>query len=130
MLRTSALQIKEIYLDSNEIRDDYVKSLGEIIKSDKPIEVISLMGTRISDTGIEMLLPYLDGNKTLKKLYLSSNLNITNRSMPLLAKMVETSRIDYLAIEFTSIDKIFGIAVPLGYNSLRNESTNIDLSMK
>ncbi len=69
MLRTNNSSIKRIYsIDNKQINDKCMKSVGEYIKSNKSVEVIWLGYSKISDAGIEILTPYLDGNTTFKRL--------------------------------------------------------------
>ncbi len=79
MLRTTNSSIKEINLSFNkEINDECMKSLGEYIKYNKSIQETRLNNNNISDAGVEILAPYLDGNTTFKGLYFYSNKGITD----------------------------------------------------
>ncbi len=89
MLGTKNSFISDAWLYCNkQINDECMKSLGEYIKSNKCIEEISLDSNKISDTGIEVLVPYLDDNTTFKQLYLSDNKGITDKSIPYLIEIV------------------------------------------
>ncbi len=104
MLRITSSSIKEINLRFNEqIDDECMKSLGEYIKSNKSIEEILLGSINISDTVIEILVPYLDGNTTFKRLSLIGNRGITDKSIPYLVKMIESSHMHDLNISGISI---------------------------
>ncbi len=104
MLRTTNSSINCIKLSNNkEINDECMKSLGEYIKTNKSIEIIWLESNNISDAGIEILAPYLDGNMTFNLLYLSENEGITDKSIPLLVKMIESSHVENMHIDYTSI---------------------------
>ena len=74
MLRATNSSIKQIYLYQNkQINDECMRSLGEYIKSNKSIEEIGLYHTNVSDIGIEILAPYINGNTTFKRFYISGN---------------------------------------------------------
>ncbi len=69
MLRITNSSIKVVIMDDNkQINDECMKSLGEYIKYNKSIEEIWLKRNNISDVGIEILTPYLDGNTIFKLL--------------------------------------------------------------
>ncbi len=131
MLRTTNSSIKEIYLSDNEqINDECMKSVGEYIKYNKSIEAIWLGFNTISDAGVEVLVPYLDGNTTFKRLYLSGNQRITDKSIPLLVKMIKSSHIVGMDISGTSITQENIIYISLACNILKHGSTKLDLSGK
>ena len=133
MLRTTNSSIKEIYLHYNEqINDKCMKSVGEYIKSNKSIEGIWLGNNNISDAGIEILAPYLDGNTTFKRLDLSNNRRITDKSIPFLVKIIESSHIEEMGINNTSItqEDTIDIYVYLACNVLKYGSTKLNLLLK
>ncbi len=133
MLRTTNSSIKDVYLNFNkEINDECMKSLGEYIKHNKSIEGILLARTKISDAGIEILVPYLDGNTTFKGLNLSLIGGITDKSIPLLLKMIESSHIGNIDISYTSItqEDIIDVCVLSISNAFKYGSTKLDLSFK
>ena len=65
-----------------------MESLGEFIQSSKTIEIIDIGDNKITDKGIEILLPYLIGNITIKYLGISFNKGITDKSIPLLNEII------------------------------------------
>ncbi len=133
MLRTTNSFIKDIDLNGNkQINDECMKSVGEYIKSNKFIEEISLENNKISDAGIEILAPYLDGNTTFKRFDLTWNEGITDKSIPLLVNMVESSHIENIRLYGTSITKknIIDVYVSLACNKIKNSSTHLDLPYK
>ncbi len=131
MLRTTNSSINEICLSGNQqINDSCMKSVGEYIKSNKYIEGIWLGENNISDVGIEILAPYLDGNTTFKGFYLNFNKGITDKSIPFLVKMIESSHIVDMGINNTSITQINTLAMPLACNTFNHGSTRLDLSFK
>ena len=133
MLRTAHSSIKDVWLSGNkEINDECMKSVGEYIKYNKSIEGTWLDNTNISDAGIEILTPYLDDNTTFKELYLSDNKGITDKSISLLVKMIESSHIEDIDVSGTSItqDNIGNVCIPLACNIFKYGSTKLDLSWK
>ncbi len=133
ILRTTNSFIKQVYLrDNKQINDECMKSFGEYIKYNKTIEEISLSYNTISDAGIEIFAPYLDGNTTFKSLYLKVNEGITDKSIPLLLKMIESSHIENLSVYATSITQknMINIYVFLATNIIKYDSTTLDLSEK
>ena len=123
--------IKEIYLFNNKQIDyNCMKLLGEYIKSNKSIERILLNDTSISNAGIEILAPYLDGNTTFKQLHLSYNKGITDKSIPLLIKMIESSCIEDIDIYDTSITQKNTIDVLSVCNGIKYSSISLDLQNK
>ncbi len=132
-LRTTNSSIKRIYLSRNkQINDECMKSVGEFIKYNKSIEIIRLNSNTISDTGIEIFAPYLDGNTTFKRLNLYGNKGITDKSYPLLVKMIESSHIEDMIINNTSITKknIIDVRILSISNIFKYGSTKLDLSQK
>ncbi len=105
--------------DNHESDDECLISIGEYIKSNNYIKTISLNSTQVSDTGIEILAPYLDGNKTLNRLLFWYNGRITDKSVPMLLKMIESSHIEYIGAFMTSITQNSVLAVALAHNRIR-----------
>ncbi len=129
-LRECNSVVSELYLSHNKIDDECMKSLGEYIKYNKSIEEISLGGNKISDTGIKILAPHLDGNTTFKQLNLYGNKGITDKSIPFLLKMIESSHIENIDIRDTPITQMNLISVSLACNTFKYGSTKLDLSYK
>ena len=133
MLRVTNSSIREICLsDNKEINDKCMKSLGGCIKYNKSVEGIELGNNKISDAGIEILVPYLDGNTTFKQLNLNGNKGITDKSIPLLLKMIESSHIERMDLYDTSItqENIIDVCIPLASNIFKYGSTWLGLSNK
>ena len=82
-----------------------MKSVGEYIKSNTSIEGIDMSCTSVSDKGIKILAPHLEGNTTFKWISLSGNKRITDKSIPLLVKMIESSHIEDIGVLITSISQ-------------------------
>lgn len=95
-----------------------IKSLGDIIKTSTSIEEILLCGTNIVDSDIEAIAPYFEGNTTLRRLDLSGNYDITDKSISHLIRIVELSKIKHIRITFTGITQNRALAVPVARNLL------------
>ncbi len=133
ILRTTNSSIKEIWLnDDKYINDECMKSVGEYIKFNQSMEEILLGKNKISDAGIEIFAPYLDGNTTFKRLPIDYNKGITDKSIPLLVKMVESSHVERMGVNFTSItqESIINVYVPLACNVFKYGSTQLNLPSK
>ena len=90
--------LAKINLNDCQMDDECIESLGNYIKNNEYIEIICLGNylqgnNKITDKGIEILSNYLIGNKTFKELMLNKNKGITDKSIPFLMKMIETSHI-------------------------------------
>lgn len=107
--------------------DDCMKAFGEYVKSNKHIETVEISSAQISDAGIEILAPYLEGNTTLRCLRLGWNKKITDKSIPLLMKMVETSRIEVMNINETSVTRTDMFIAPLTCNIIKNGTSILNL---
>ena len=75
-------------MNNNEFDDNCMKSLGEFIQNSQIIEDIDIGDNKITDKGIEILLPYLIGNIVIKFFDVSYNIGITNKSVPLLNEIL------------------------------------------
>ena len=130
-LKINNSSLKDIFLsDNKQIDDKCMKSLGEYIKSNKYIEIIGLSSISISNTGIEILAPYIDGNTTFKQLWIGDNKGITDKSIPLLMKMIESSCIEDIRIADTPITQKNIIYALSACNAIKHGSTKLDLSYK
>lgn len=89
--------------DNSQFDDKCIKSLGEYIKSNNFIAKVDMSCTNISDAGIEVLAPYIYGNTILSMIFLSGNKGITDKSVPYLTKIIETSCIVDIWVNDTSI---------------------------
>lgn len=112
--------MKVIYLNFiQKIDYNCIKSIGEFIKSNKNIEEMSLMNSKISDSDIEILAPYFDGNTSFRRLFINSNKDITDKSIPFLVKAVESSHIVEIGIFNTSIVDMNIIHISLACNAIK-----------
>ena len=112
-----------------------MESLGNYIKNNPHIEIIDLINfsserNKITDKGIEILSPYLEGNKTFKKLKLDKNKGITDKSIPFLMKMIETLNIINIDTRETSITDPSIFLLPFIINILKYGYDKIDFNSK
>lgn len=128
MLRAANSSIKRISLSGHtNIDDKCMRSLGEYIKSNIYIGHIDISWNPVTDTGVEILAPYLYDNTTFKQLNLFGNKGITDKSIPMLIKIIESSHIEYIYIKRTSITQWNVLVIPLAYNVLKSGSNKLDL---
>lgn len=125
--------ISKINLFNNKINDECMESIGNYIKNNPYIEIINLDNysfkrNQITDKGIEILSPYLEGNKTFKQFIFYFNKGITDKSIPILMKMIETSNITNIDIGSTSITDKNILVVPLVNNILKYGYDKIDFN--
>lgn len=74
-----------------------MKSIGEYIQSIKSVKRLGLSSNNITNKGIEIFTPYLEGNISLQHLFLEYNKGITEKSLPTLIKMITSSLIHNLS---------------------------------
>lgn len=122
--------IKRLGLNGNQLDDDCMSSLGDYIKNNSSLETVFGGSLSLSDVGIEILAPFLSGNTTFKCLYLAGNRMITNKSVPLLLTMIESTCIEDLNIESTSITMIIIFIDPLARNAFRNGTRLLSFGRK
>lgn len=127
-LRESNSSIKKINLANNlEINDLSMKSLGEYLKSNKNIEEIWLDSCKVSDTDIALLAHYLDGNKTFKHLSLHRNKGITDKSIPLLVKIIDSSHIEDIYLNDTLVTQKNAIIAPSTCKRIKHGANLFDV---
>lgn len=102
-----------------------MKTLGEYIKVNKCLERIDLQYNKINDAGIETLAPYLEGNITLKMLEISGMQGITEVSVPLFLRIIETSHIQDIIFAFTLISEVKALTAPLAINQIKYGTSSI-----
>ncbi len=133
-LNDKELKIKKLYLFRNPFDDDCISYLGDFIKKSLYIELVDISGDgkskQLTDTGIAVLVPYLDENATLKTIAMRGQKGITKSSVPKLLSMIEKSSIECLELSGTSANDVDILPVPLTLNAIKNGSEKIDLNWK
>ena len=79
-----------------------MESLGEFIQNNQNFKNIYI-GNKITDKGIKLLLPHLIDNTSIRWLVISSNIGITDKSVPLLKEIIQKSNIEDINIGSTSV---------------------------
>lgn len=125
-LRTTNSTISSVSLRKNfGLNDQYIPSLGEYIKTNKSLASLDLGSTSASDTTIELLAPYLDGNVTLKRIELRGCTRVTDKSMPLLINTIKSSHVEYIGIIHLPITQKNVLYILLLHNVLKNKSSTM-----
>lgn len=127
-LRESNSTISFLSLVRNPLDDGFVNQLGEFIRENQYILSIFLDESNITDKGIEILSGYMVGNATLKVISFNLNEGITDKSIPILIKIIETSHIDVILIRGTTISKMNVLVIPLAQSMVKHGSTALAIS--
>lgn len=129
-MKKTKSSIEILKLNGNSINDNSLSLLGDHVKATNVMIEIHLSSNDITDNGIEILCPYLMGNNRLRVLDLSWNPKISEKSTSSLLKLVESSLLDTLSIEGTSIQNKNILISRLVANKLRNGSKNIFIPLR
>lgn len=129
-LKANDNSITYINLGSNMIDNRCIESLGEYVKISNSITKIDIGYNMISDLGIKLLAPYLSINNSITHLFLQGNENITSKSIPVLLKIIETTRLEEIEIRNVSIVKSNPLMLPLAHNVIKYASNELDLRFK
>lgn len=129
-LRDINTQIENIWLNNCRLDDQFMKSLGLLIKANTSIENINVGTNMITDKGIEILGQYINSSTTLRSLSLQGNKGIIDKSVPILIKMIESSRLESVNIDDTSITQKRLLIVPLTHNVLKYGANKLNLEEK
>lgn len=129
-LRSMNSKMLVINLNGIVVDESCMKSLGEYVKTNKYIEYIYITSALISDRCIEVLTPYVINNNKILGLSFYRNKLITNKSIPLLIKIIESTKIDSLCIMETSISQKYVLVPLLLRNQLKAGLKTLDLFRK
>jgi len=102
--------------------------LGEFIKNSPTIEIVSLSNNGITNSDIELLIPFLIGHKTLKSFNISYNKGVSNRVVPLLVDLANNSIIEDINVFYTSISFIDEILALLIESKLKKGDDKVRIS--
>lgn len=116
-------------ISSNGLDDDCMTSLSEFIQQSKFLEELKVCYNLISDKGVEILSKHLIGNTAIKKLDLSSNKKITDTSIPILIKAIESSQMFYVNISMTEVTLNSALVVPLAHNVMKYKANKLIVSL-
>ncbi len=118
-LRESGSKITTLSLQNNQLNDNCIFSLGEYIKDNRYIENICIDSNRITDEGIAILSTFMNGDTSLRRLSISGNKGITDKSIPILIKLIQTTRLEDVSMEYTSATHQNTLVIHLARNILR-----------
>jgi len=93
LLQSKNENIIKIYIYSNNLDDNFIESLGELIKKNKNITHIDFSYNDITDKGIEKLSEYIIGNGSINYINLYGNWKLTDASSEVIKHMIKTSSI-------------------------------------
>lgn len=127
-LRKCNSAVSYLGCSNNQLDDECMKSLGDFVKNNQHLERLNVGYNKISDKGIEIISEQLIGNMVLKILYLNWNKRITDASNQCLIKMIQSSHVQHIDIQHTSITQKNLIAVPLTHNAMKYGSNALRLS--
>lgn len=106
-------------------------AIGDFIKCNSHLIMLNIsINNGITDRGIEILAEYLNKTKSFKHLSLEGCRNITDRSIPVLLRVIESSHIEEISIIYTSITVQTILVLPLASNALKYGAEVIDMSRK
>lgn len=108
-----------LVISNNKLDDESMEILGDFISNSKVIQNIDLNSCDISDDGIAILSKYLIGNTTLKYVAINHNVEITEKSMPMLAKIIESSNIEWISFTNASISSVGVLNALLMVNQIK-----------
>lgn len=104
-LREYNSKIQYLHLSFNTINEQAMKELGEFIENDEYLEELHVEGCKITDKEVEIFSDHMQGNTTLKSVFMNSNIGITNASVPQFLSMAKHSNLVFLGLLDTSISK-------------------------
>lgn len=122
--------IEKLSLAGNRLDDKCMFDLGLLIESNTVLTDIELgfseFGNDISDDGLKTLSPYLEKNKTLRKVSVSFNKRISDKCLPFIIKALESTQIEEFDVRGTSIVAKNSFFPILLRNSLVNGNRNFE----
>lgn len=129
-LKFTKSSIVFLSLQGNRLDDESMQSLGEYIMSNSLISGIDISNNLITDVGVETLSRFLNGNTTLKTIYFQGIKEITDKSNQILIKMIESSSIERIEINETSITQNNLLVAPLAQNILKNQPAKLEMGFR
>lgn len=121
----------EVYdLSCIQIGGDYMHILGKFIERNKHVVQVHMRKAWITDFEIRILVPYLYGNPKLRYLNISENQGISDKSIHHLKKAIESSHIEDVNTNYTSIKDAKGLTLLLANNMIKNKSTIFSMQHK
>ncbi len=118
-LRKCKSVVSILNLSNNQLDDNCMKSLGEYLEGNDYLIKLFVGGRQITDKGIKVVSEYLTRNNVLKILYFTFHKGITDASVPFLVKMIESTHLEVVLVNSTSINHINAIEIALACNKIK-----------
>lgn len=127
--------IKILHFEGNNLDDVCMREFGELMSKNSTIEVVLFgnrnYGNRITDIGVNALIPFVKEWKSLKVLDFACNKGITTKSINPLIAIAKNSKIESIDIWGTSINELpIELLCSTIDNSLKNGKTKVSCSEK
>lgn len=125
-LKEVEANIINISLSGNLVDNDCMSALGEYIKENKSLKSIRL-GNKITNKGIEIISPYFVGDTKFRYLGLAENKGITDKAIPYLLRIIESSHIEKVDIPDTKGTRKRQLAISLELNKMKHGCEAVSL---
>lgn len=126
----SPLSIISIDLSHNQLDDKCLKSVARFVNRTPSIQSVWVSECNINDKALKAFEDTLSVDTKLEYLGLNGNKDITDKSIIVLMKLLEKSRIEILDLNETSVTYSNLLIIPLSLNSLKNGASEINLNGK
>lgn len=103
-LRENNIKLFGISLKGSAVGSKCMDELGEYIRFNDKLRYINLEDCGVSGKALQILYPYLIGNRVLKHFCLDSNLSINDESVSIIKKILLDSSIEKIDLRRTKID--------------------------
>lgn len=119
-LKENKSTISFLSLTQNNLDDEFMKSLGQYIQDNRYLVELNVAYNQISDKGIAILSDYMMEDVVLEKININGNRKVTDASIPVLIKMIESSHIGLIRYANTSIKQTKALNAPLFENGIKH----------
>lgn len=121
-------KINNINLERTNVGGGIMHSLGELIQENPNVHSVKI-GYNVTDLGFKVLMPFLNGNKSLQFLGLQGNKKITDKSINTLETLIQMKPNLIVDFEETSISQIsLSIAAHFALNKIKGQWSVLDLN--
>lgn len=105
-----------------------MQELGELLKENQAMIYLYIGSNKISDTGMSSLCDHIiANNNALRYVGITACENISNKSLPLILKMIETTKIEEINLSCTGISQRNEVQAQLTLNQIKNGKTILEL---
>lgn len=122
------INLKELLVSTNELDDDCMQIVGKFIQNNPKLTRVALGNNALTNEGVNQLLSFITKKTKLKSLDISNHSNLTDDIEPNLKKMIKISKVDYLDVRFTEIEKRSELALLLAENALKYNAYSMDFT--